>query len=49
MRLTWSGNKNEEYTTHNILEGHKDVDRARIINRRRSVSGILHTLLAVAV
>ena len=41
IRLTWSGNQVEDYTTHNCLECHKDEDHAIIINRRRSVSGII--------
>ena len=39
----------EDYTTHIFLEYHQYAFHARIINRRRSVSGILHTLLGVAV
>ena len=31
------------------LECHQDADHAIIINRRRSVSGIIHTLLGVAI
>ena len=46
--LTWSGNQVEDYTTQNCLECHKYADHAIIINRRQSVSGILHTLLGVA-
>ena len=34
-RLTWSGDTFEDYTTHNFLECHQDVDNAIIINRRR--------------
>ena len=49
IRLTWSGNQFEDHTTQNCLEYHKYADHARIINRIRSVSGILHTLLGVAV
>ena len=49
IRLTWSGNQVEYHTTQNFLECHQDADHARIINRRRSVSGIIHTLLGVAV
>ena len=48
IRLTWSGNKVEDYTTHNCLEFHKNADRARILNRRRAFSGIIHTLPGVA-
>ena len=49
IRLTWGGNQVEDYTIHNCLEYHQYVDDARIINRRRSVSGIIHTLLSVSV
>ena len=49
IRLTWSGNQVEDHKTQNFLECHQDADHARIINRRRSVSGIIHTLLGVAV
>ena len=49
IRLTWSGNQVEYYTTHNCLEYHQDADNARIINIRRSVSGILYNILGVAV
>ena len=49
IRLTWSGNQIEDHTTQNCLECHQDADHVRTINRRRSVSGILHTLLGVAV
>ena len=49
IRLTWSGNQVEDYTTQICLECHQDADHARILNRRRSVSGIIHTLLGVAV
>ena len=48
-RLTWSGNQVKDHTTQNYLEFHQDADHARILNRRRSVSGIIHTLLCVAV
>ena len=43
--LTCSWNQVEKYTTHNFLECHHDADHAIIIKRRRSVSGIIHTLL----
>ena len=49
IRLTWSGNKVEYYTTHNYLECHQDTDHYRIINRRRSVSAIIYTLVGVDV
>ena len=47
--FTWSGNQVEYYTTHNCLEWHQNADRDIILNRRRSVSGIIHNLLGVAV
>ena len=49
IRLTWRGNQLEYHTTQNCLEFHQDVDHARILNRRLSVSGIIHTLLGVSV
>ena len=49
IRLPWSGNKVEDHITQNCLECHQDADHARILNRRRSVSGIIHTLLGGAV
>ena len=48
IRLTWSGNKFEDRTTHNCLECHQDADCAIIVNRRRSVSFIVHNLLSVS-
>ena len=47
--LTWSGNQVEDHTTKNYLEFHQDADHARILNRRRSGSGIIHTLIGVSV
>ena len=49
IRLMWSGNQVEDYTTHNCLEFHQYADHAIILNIRRSVSGILHTLIGVAI
>ena len=49
IRLTWSGNQVEDHTTQIILECHQDADHARILNRRRSILGIINTLLGVAV
>ena len=49
IRITWSGNQVKDHTTQIFLECHQDADHARIINRRRSVSGIIHTLLGVSV
>ena len=49
VSLTWSGNQIEDYTTHNCLECHQYADHARILNRRRSVSGIIHTMFGVSV
>ena len=47
--LIWSGNQFIYYTTHNCLECHQYADRAIIINRRWSVSGIIRTLLGISV
>ena len=47
--LTWSGNQVEDHTAHNFSEFHQDADDAIIFNRRRSVSGTIHTLLGVSV
>ena len=49
IRLTYRGNKVEDYTNHNSLEFHQYAEHAIIINIRHSVSGILHDLLDVAV
>ena len=49
IRLTLSGNKFEDYTTHNCLEFHNYAYHAITIKRRRSVSGIIHNLLGIAV
>ena len=49
IRLTWSGNQVEYHTTQNFFECHQDTYHYIIINRRCSVSGIIHTLLGVAV
>ena len=47
IRLACSGNQVEDYTTQNSLKCHQDTDHARIINRRQSVSVIIHTLIGV--
>ena len=47
IRLTCSGNQVEDHT--NCLECHQYADHAIFINIRRSVSGIIHTLLGFAV
>ena len=49
IRLTWSENQFDDYTTQNFLEFRQDADHAIIINRRQAVSGIVHTLIGVAV
>ena len=49
IRLTWSRNQVEYYKTQIFLERHQDADNSIIINLRRSVSCILHTLLGVSV
>ena len=49
IRLTWSGNQVEDHKTQIFLECNQNSDHARFINRRRSVSGILYTMLGVSV
>ena len=49
IRLTCSGDQVEDYITHNFLEYHQDAYHARTFNRRRSVSGIICTLIGVYV
>ena len=49
IRLTWSGNQVEYHTTQNCLECHQYADHDRILNIRRSVSVIIHTILGVSV
>ena len=49
IMITWSGNQVEDHTTQNGLECHQDANHARITNRRRSVLGIIHTILGVDV
>ena len=49
ITLTWNGNQMEDYTTNNCLECHQYADHDIIINRRRSVSGTIHTLLGIYV
>ena len=48
IRLTYSGNQVEDYTTPNCLKRHQDADHAIILNIIRSVSGINHNLLDFA-
>ena len=48
IRLTWSGNQVEYHITQHFLECYQDADHAITLNRRRSVSGIIHTLPGVA-
>ena len=48
-RLIWSGNQVEDHRTQNCLECHKYADHDRVLNRRRLVSVIRHTLLGFAV
>ena len=48
IRLTRSGNKVEYYTTQNCLECHQDAYHDIVLNRRRSVSDIFHTIIGVA-
>ena len=49
IRLTWSGNQVEDYTTKNVLELNQDADHARVINIRQSVTGIIYCLFGVSV
>ena len=49
IRLTWCGNQVEDHTAQNCLECHQYAEYSRILNRRRSVSGIIHTLIGVSV
>ena len=49
IRLKWSGDQFEDHTTQNCLECHQDAYHSRILNRRQSVSGIIHNLLGVSV
>ena len=49
FRFTWRGNKVEEHRTKNCLDCYQYVDHTRILNIRRSVSGVIHTLFGVAV
>ena len=49
IRLPWIGNQVEDYTTHNCLKCHQYEDHDTILNMRRSVSGIIHTLLGISV
>ena len=46
--LTRSGNQVEYHTTYNCWECYQYADQSRILNRRSSVSGIIHTLLDVS-
>ena len=47
IRLTWSGNQVEDYTTQNYLECHQNIYHAIIINRRRLVFGIFIVFLVL--
>ena len=49
IRFTWRGHQVEDYKTQNCLECHQDADQSIIINIIFSVSGILHTLIGIAV
>ena len=49
IRITWSGTQFEYYTIYNDLECHQGVDRYIIISMRRSILGIIHTLLGVTI
>ena len=47
--MTCCGNQVEYHITKNCLEYHQDADHVIIINQRRSVLVIVHTLIGVSV
>ena len=47
--IKWSGNQFEDYTIQNCLEFYQYADHTRIPNRRRSVPGIIHTILGFSI
>ena len=49
IRLICIWNQVEGYTNQNCLEFHQNAGHDIFINKKRSVSGIIHTLLDVAV
>ena len=49
IRIIWSVDQVEYHTTQNCLECHQYAYHVIILNRRRSVSVIIHTLLGVFV
>ena len=49
IRLTWCENQIKHFTNQNFLYCHQDTDHDIILNRGRLVSGIIHTLIRVAV
>ena len=49
ISLIWSGNQVKDQTTQNCLEYHKYTDHVRVLNRRLSFSGIMHTMFGVSV
>ena len=49
IRLTRGGNKVEDHTSYSFLECHQDEYHTRILNRRWSVMGMIHTLFGVSV
>ena len=49
IRLTWNRNQVEDHKTQNCLEWYQNADNEIIINRTRSVPGIIHILLGVSV
>ena len=46
---SWSGNQVKDHAAQNCMGCHQYMDHDIIINMRRSVSGIIHTLLSVDV
>ena len=49
IKLKWIGDQVEDCTTQNCLEFRQFTYHARILNRRRTLSGIIHTLLGISV
>ena len=49
IKITWSGNQVKYNTTQNLLECHQESARARTLDRRLSVSVIIHILFGFAV
>lgn len=48
-RLIWGGNKAEEYTTQTFLEFHLYADHTLILNIKRPLLEIIHTIIGIKV